>query len=287
MAARNDDTGSDRGPAPDARERVLAELEVLLEAERAGARATMPRATDPGTDAGRELIARVHRDEVHWCGVLMAAIRHLGGEPGSRTGDFYDKVITTHTHADRVDTISQVRQAGIKVCSGGILGLGESRRNRAAMVAQLANLNPAPDSVPINNLVAIPGTPLAEEDKVDNFEFLRTIAAARIAMPKSVVRLSAGREAMTEEMQALCFLAGANSIFAGDKLLTTPNPDVNDDMKMFELLGLKPQKPFTKVTQPATVEAEDSQFQSLGEKPKWTRPEHKIERNLEASGKGK
>lgn len=93
MAARNDDTGSDRGPAPDARERVLAELEVLLEAERAGARATMPRATDPGTDAGRELIARVHRDEVHWCGVLMAAIRHLGGEPGSRTGDFYDKVM--------------------------------------------------------------------------------------------------------------------------------------------------------------------------------------------------
>ena len=154
--------------------------------------------------------------------------------------DFYDKVITTHTHADRVDTISQVRQAGIKVCSGGILGLGESRRNRAAMVAQLANLNPAPDSVPINNLVAIPGTPLAEEDKVDNFEFLRTIAAARIAMPKSVVRLSAGREAMTEEMQALCFQAGANSIFYCDKLLTTSNPGIDRDQALFDKLGLRP-----------------------------------------------
>ena len=154
--------------------------------------------------------------------------------------DFYEKVITTHTHADRVDTISQVRQAGIKVCSGGILGLGESRRNRAAMVAQLANLNPAPDSVPINNLVAIPGTPLAEEDKVDNFEFLRTIAAARIAMPKSVVRLSAGREAMTEEMQALCFLAGANSIFYCDKLLTTSNPGIDRDQALFDKLGLRP-----------------------------------------------
>ena len=154
--------------------------------------------------------------------------------------DFYDKVITTHTHADRVDTISQVRQAGIKVCSGGILGLGESRRNRAAIVAQLANLNPAPDSVPINNLVAIPGTPLAEEDKVDNFEFLRTIAAARIAMPKSVVRLSAGREAMTEEMQALCFLAGANSIFYCDKLLTTSNPGIDRDQALFDKLGLRP-----------------------------------------------
>ena len=154
--------------------------------------------------------------------------------------EFYAKVITTHTHADRVDTISQVRQAGIKVCSGGILGLGESRRNRAAMVAQLANLNPAPDSVPINNLVAIPGTPLATEDKVDNFEFLRTIAAARIAMPKSVVRLSAGREAMTEEMQALCFLAGANSIFYCDKLLTTSNPGIDRDQALFDKLGLRP-----------------------------------------------
>ena len=154
--------------------------------------------------------------------------------------EFYDKVISTHTHADRVDTISQVRQAGIKVCSGGILGMGESRRNRAAMVAQLANLNPAPDSVPINNLVAIPGTPLAESEKLDNFEFVRTIAAARITMPKSYVRLSAGRESMNEELQALCFFAGANSIFYCDKLLTTMNAGTNRDVALFEKLGIKP-----------------------------------------------
>lgn len=153
--------------------------------------------------------------------------------------EFYDKVITTHTHADRVDTIAQVRQAGIKVCSGGILGLGETRRNRAAMVAQLANLNPPPESVPINNLVAIPGTPLAEKEKVDSFEFVRTIAAARITMPKSFVRLSAGREAMSDEMQAMCFFAGANSIFYCDKLLTTNNAGTNRDLELFDKLGLR------------------------------------------------
>ena len=152
--------------------------------------------------------------------------------------EFYEKVITTHTHADRLDTIGMVRQAGIKVCSGGILGMGESRRNRAAMVAQLANMNPAPDSVPINNLVAIPGTPLAEVEKLDNFEFVRTIAAARITMPKSYVRLSAGRESMSEELQALCFFAGANSIFYCEKLLTTMNAGTNRDVAMFEKLGL-------------------------------------------------
>ena len=153
--------------------------------------------------------------------------------------DFYSQVISTHTHADRLDTISLVRGAGIKVCSGGILGMGESRRNRAAMVAQLANMNPPPDSVPINNLVAIPGTPMAESEKLDNFEFVRTIAAARITMPRSYVRLSAGRESMSEELQTLCFLAGANSIFYCDKLLTTMNAGTNRDMAMFEKLGLK------------------------------------------------
>lgn len=154
--------------------------------------------------------------------------------------EFYDQVITTHKHADRVDTISQVRQAGIKVCSGGILGMGETRRNRAAMVAQLANLNPPPESVPINNLVAIPGTPLAKTEQIDNFEFVRTIAAARITMPGSFVRLSAGREAMAEEMQALCFFAGANSIFYCDKLLTTSNPGIDRDQALFDKLGLRP-----------------------------------------------
>ena len=153
--------------------------------------------------------------------------------------DFYDKVITTRKHSDRIDTIAQVREAGIKVCSGGILGLGESRRNRAAMVAQLANLNPPPDSVPINNLVAMPGTPLAESEKIDNFEFVRTIAAARITMPKSHVRLSAGREVMSQEMQAMCIFAGANSIFYCDKLLTASNLDINVDQALFEKLGLR------------------------------------------------
>ena len=153
--------------------------------------------------------------------------------------EFYDKVITTHKHSDRIDTIAQVRAAGIKVCSGGILGLGESRRNRAAMVAQLANMNPPPESVPINNLVAMPGTPLAVSEKIDNFEFVRTIAAARITMPKSYVRLSAGREAMSQEMQAMCFFAGANSIFYCDKLLTASNLDTNADQVLFEKLGLR------------------------------------------------
>lgn len=153
--------------------------------------------------------------------------------------EFYGQVITTHTHEDRVDTIAQVRKAGIKVCSGGILGMGESRRNRAAMVAQLANLNPPPESVPINNLVPIPGTPLAEVEKIDNFEFLRTIAAARITMPKSYVRLSAGREAMSDEMQAMCFFAGANSMFYCDKLLTTSNAGANRDVELFQKLGLR------------------------------------------------
>ena len=153
--------------------------------------------------------------------------------------EFYDKVITTHKHADRLDTIAQVRAAGIKVCSGGILGLGESRRNRAAMVAQLANMNPPPESVPINNLVAMPGTPLATAEKIDSFEFVRTIAAARIAMPGSHVRLSAGREVMSPEMQAMCFFAGANSIFYCDKLLTASNMSTNVDQLLFDRLGLK------------------------------------------------
>ena len=151
--------------------------------------------------------------------------------------EFYGQVISTHTHQDRLNTIDKVRHAGIKVCSGGILGLGESRRNRAAMIAQLANLQP--DSVPINNLVAIPGTPLAEKEKIDNFEFIRTIAAARITMPKSWVRLSAGREVMSEEMQAMCFFAGANSIFSCEKLLTTQGLNVNYDMNLFGKIGMK------------------------------------------------
>lgn len=154
--------------------------------------------------------------------------------------EFYGQVISTHKHVDRLGTLDRVRGAGIKVCSGGILGMGESRRNRAALIAQLANLNPPPESVPINNLVPIPGTPLANVAPIDNFEFVRTIAAARITMPQSFVRLSAGRQAMPDELQALCFLAGANSIFYGDKLLTTGNPEADRDEALFEKLGLRP-----------------------------------------------
>lgn len=153
--------------------------------------------------------------------------------------EFYGQVIKSHTHDDRLDTLSQVRDAGISVCSGGIVGMGESRRNRAAMLVQLANLPKPPESVPINNLVPVPGTPLGDLPPLEPFEFVRTIAAARITMPTSYVRLSAGRQEMTDELQALCFLAGANSMFYGDHLLTTGNPDVSRDDALFEQLGLR------------------------------------------------
>lgn len=153
--------------------------------------------------------------------------------------EFYGQVIKTHTHDDRLDTLEQVRDAGINVCSGGIIGMGESRKNRAALIVQLANLPKAPESVPINNLVPIPGTPMADNARLDPFEFVRTIAAARITMPGSWVRLSAGRQQMSDELQALCFLAGANSMFYGDRLLTTDNPDVDRDDALFARLGVK------------------------------------------------
>ncbi|MCG2578456.1 biotin synthase BioB [Dechloromonas sp. XY25] len=153
--------------------------------------------------------------------------------------EFYGQVIKTHTHDDRLDTLDQVRDAGINVCSGGIIGMGESRKNRAALIVQLANLPKPPESVPINNLVPIPGTPLADNPRLDPFEFVRTIAAARIAMPTSWVRLSAGRQEMSDELQAMCFLAGANSMFYGDFLLTTGNPDIERDDALFARLGIK------------------------------------------------
>ncbi len=153
--------------------------------------------------------------------------------------DFYGQVIRTHTHDDRLDTLDQVRDAGINVCSGGIIGMGESRKNRAALLVQLANLPTPPESVPINNLVPIPGTPLAAQPRLDPFEFVRTVAVARITMPASWVRLSAGRQEMSDELQALCFMAGANSMFYGDALLTTGNPDVDRDDALFARLGLR------------------------------------------------
>jgi biotin synthase len=201
--------------------------------------------------------------------------------------DYYKEVISTRGFEDRLQTIENVRKTSVTVCSGGIIGMGESIEDRAGMLVALATLNPQPESVPINALVPVEGTPMENEKPVEIWEMIRMVATARIVMPNTQVRLSAGRMNMSREGQAMCFFAGANSIFAGDKLLTTPNPDVNEDMKMFDLLGLKPQKPFTKVVQPQTVEAVDSQFESLGEKPKWTRPNHTIEKNLEASIKGK
>lgn len=199
--------------------------------------------------------------------------------------EYYKEVISTRGYEDRLQTIENVRKTNVTVCSGGIIGMGESVGDRAGMLVALARLNPQPESVPINALVAVEGTPMEDEKPVEIWEMIRMVATTRIVMPETQVRLSAGRTNMTREGQAMCFFAGANSIFAGDKLLTTPNPDVNEDMKMFQMLGLQPQKPFTKMVQPKTVEAENSEFQSLGEKPRWTRPAHIIERNLEAAGK--
>ena len=152
--------------------------------------------------------------------------------------EFYGEVIGTHTYDDRLDTLAKVRHAGMKVCCGGIVGMGEARSVRAGLIGQLAALNPAPESVPINLLVRIPGTPMSDLPALDPIEFVRTIAVARICMPSSMVRLSAGRQEMPEYLQALCFFAGANSIFYGDKLLTTPNPDTDSDRALFAKLGL-------------------------------------------------
>ncbi|HET6391089.1 biotin synthase BioB [Hyphomicrobium sp.] len=151
---------------------------------------------------------------------------------------YYDKIITTRTYADRLDTLARVRDAGMKVCSGGIVGMGEERQDRVDMLVTLANLDEHPESVPINMLIAIPGTPLENTERIDPIDFVRTIAVARIMMPKSFVRLSAGRTEMTDEMQALCFFAGANSVFVGETLLTADNPGEDKDSKLFAKLGL-------------------------------------------------
>jgi len=152
--------------------------------------------------------------------------------------EFYGSVITTRTYQDRLDTLQHVRNAGINVCSGGILGMGEQQDDRIGLLQQLANMDKHPESVPINMLVQVEGTPLAGSDKLDPLEFVRTIAVARIMMPESFVRLSAGREEMSDELQAMCFFAGANSVFYGEKLLTTPNPGANHDMELFQRLGI-------------------------------------------------
>jgi biotin synthase len=167
--------------------------------------------------------------------------------------EFYNDIITTRTYKDRLDTIENVRQAKISVCSGGIIGMGENENDRIGMLHTLATLPEHPESVPVNALVPVEGTPLEAQEKVSIWEMIRMIATARIIMPKAMVRLSAGRVRMSVEEQALCFLAGANSIFAGDKLLTTPNPGIVQDQEMFQLLQLKPRKAFQEKEPKITV----------------------------------
>lgn len=169
--------------------------------------------------------------------------------------EFYGDIITTRTYQDRLDTLDNVRRAGMNVCSGGIVGMGEQESDRVGLLLQLANMGQHPESVPINQLVRVEGTPLAEQEELDPFDFIRTIAVARILMPKSHVRLSAGREEMNDQTQSMAFFAGANSIFYGEKLLTTANPKENKDMQLFARLGIEPEKYEVSHEQ---AEAEDS-----------------------------
>jgi biotin synthase len=170
--------------------------------------------------------------------------------------DYYGEIIHTREFEDRLDTLADIRAAGLKTCCGGIVGMGETRAQRAGLLQALANLPEHPQSVPINQLVPVPGTPLADADRIDPFEFVRTIAVARIVMPKSIVRLSAGRQQMSDEMQALCFFAGAGSIFMGEKLLTTGNPDVEHDHALFARLDLHPMQVDADVHAADTVHAD-------------------------------
>jgi biotin synthase len=219
------------------------------------------RPKDRQIDRVLELLEVVRDEGLETCmtlGMLTADQARRLGEGGldyynhnlDTSPEYYDEIITTRRFDDRLETLGHVREAGMKVCCGGIVGMGESREDRIGLLAQLANLPEHPQSVPINQLVRVPGTPLADVEALDPLEFVRTIAVARVLMPTARVRLSAGREAMTDEMQALCFLAGANSIFYGDKLLTTGNPDVDADRKLFERLGIN--RDPADATQPAT-----------------------------------
>lgn len=192
--------------------------------------------------------------------------------------DQYKEIISTREYDDRLKTIDNASKAGISVCSGGIIGMGESDEDRCAMLVTLANMSPQPKSVPINALVAVEGTPLEDQEPVPIWEMVRMVATTRLVMPNAVVRLSAGRTDMTDEGQALCYMAGASSIFAGDKLLTTPNPDINDDKKLFDLLGIKPKAPFVDGDQPVTNDNYKKCLSTSGN-VKWSRPDHKIERN--------
>lgn len=200
--------------------------------------------------------------------------------------EYYKEVISTRGYQDRLDTIENARKAGVSVCSGGIVGMGESVEDRIGMLHTLANMDPQPESVPINALVPVEGTPMEDQTSIDIWDMVRMIATTRITMPKAVVRLSAGRTEMSDEGQALCFMAGASSIFAGDKLLVTPNPDINNDMQLFDKLGLRPKEAFKDAEKPVTKDSYKDK-NSSGEKIKWSRPGHEIEANVKAAEKAK
>ncbi|WP_282777271.1 biotin synthase BioB [Phaeodactylibacter xiamenensis] len=200
--------------------------------------------------------------------------------------DYYKEVISTRGYEDRLETLSNVRKAKLTVCSGGIIGMGESVEDRCKMLLTLSQLDPQPESVPINALVAVEGTPMEDQEPVPIWDMVRMVATARIVMPKSTVRLSAGRLSMTKEGQALCFMAGAGSIFAGDKLLTTPNPATNEDLEMFEILGLQPTAPFAKGDRPQPEPLTEEE-RAKKENPKWSRPGHRIPAHVEYTRKGK
>lgn len=176
--------------------------------------------------------------------------------------EYYDDIISTRGYDDRLETIDNVNKANISVCSGGIIGMGETDEDRINMIHTLATMPTHPESVPVNALVPVQGTPLAEQPRVSVWEMVRMIATARITIPTAMVRLSAGRKEMSKEEQALCFMAGANSIFTGETLLTTPNPDFSDDMEMFDLLGLKPRKAFKKEAKPTETQAAEAVAQN-------------------------
>jgi biotin synthase len=239
------------------RERLLPLEEVAAAAEAAKAQgatrfcmgAAWRNPTDTNLDRVVAMVETVHDLGLETCvtlGMLTAAqterLRAAGLDYYNHNLDtspeLYGSIVTTRTYQDRLDTLARVREAGIKVCSGGILGMGESRRDRASLLCQLANLAEHPESVPINLLVQVEGTPLYGSPELDPLDLVRTIAAARLMMPRSYVRLSAGRSDMSDELQALCFLAGANSVFYGERLLTTPNADTDRDRRLFERLGL-------------------------------------------------
>lgn len=235
------------------REAVLAEARKAKDAGASrfcmGAAWRSPK--DRDLEAVADIVAAVKAEGLETCatlGMLTPAQAERLKEAGldyynhnlDTSEEYYDQIITTRTYQDRLDTLSHVREAGINVCCGGILGLGEELTDRVELLRTLANLPEHPQSVPINMLVHVEGTPLDEQAPIDPFDFIRTIAVARILMPASFVRLSAGRESMSAETQALCFLAGANSIFYGEKLLTTPNPAEDADRKLFDRLGLRP-----------------------------------------------